>query len=145
MLFSTNSAMALSGLAWDRAMIRMAFQSSPILSLPLSDSFDLAALVFATMARSPRGCLEGKVNCSRPAFSHYIEERGSRARVARRPADDVGSAYRPVLRSDGVKSRSLEPTNAPSYNSAAELKLKSAGGEVDSAEFSGFGNSAALS
>src|SRR5207249_11681821 len=49
MLFSTNSAMALSGLLCDSAMMRMAFQSSPIRNLPLSDSFDLAALVFATV------------------------------------------------------------------------------------------------
>ena len=55
MLFSTNSAMALSGLACESAMIRMAFQSSPILNLPLSDSLDLAALVFATMARISSG------------------------------------------------------------------------------------------
>ena len=36
MLFSTNSAIALSGLLCDSAMIRIAFQSSPILSLPRS-------------------------------------------------------------------------------------------------------------
>src|SRR6516165_6709986 len=76
MLFSTNSAMALRGLACDSAMIRMAFQSSPILSLPLSDSFDLAALVFATMARSPRSCLEGRVKCSAPALSHSLYRGG---------------------------------------------------------------------
>src|SRR5258708_23249649 len=34
MLFSTNSATALSGLLWESAMMRIAFQSSPILSLP---------------------------------------------------------------------------------------------------------------
>ena len=34
MLFSTNSATALSGLLWDSAMIRIAFQLSPILSFP---------------------------------------------------------------------------------------------------------------
>src|SRR6187431_2260564 len=36
MLFSTNSAIALSGLLCESAMMRMAFQSSPILSLPPS-------------------------------------------------------------------------------------------------------------
>src|ERR1019366_8498493 len=36
MLFSTNSATALSGLLWESAMMRIAFQSSPILSLPLA-------------------------------------------------------------------------------------------------------------
>src|SRR5258708_32092164 len=34
MLFSTNSATALSGLLCESAMMRIAFQSSPILSLP---------------------------------------------------------------------------------------------------------------
>src|SRR5437763_14926520 len=47
MLFSTNSAMASSGLLCENAMIRIAFQSSPIRNLPLSDSFDFAALIFA--------------------------------------------------------------------------------------------------
>src|ERR1700682_5539814 len=50
MQFSTNSAMALSGLLCERAMIRIAFQSSPIRNLPLSDSFDLVALIFATLS-----------------------------------------------------------------------------------------------
>lgn len=36
MLFSTNSAIAFSGLLCDRAMMRMAFQSSPIFSRPRS-------------------------------------------------------------------------------------------------------------
>src|SRR5271165_5917610 len=36
MLFSTNSAIAFKGLLCERAMIRIAFQSSPIRSLPLS-------------------------------------------------------------------------------------------------------------
>src|SRR5476651_2201158 len=36
MLFSTNSAMAFSGLLCDSAIMRIAFQSSPIRSLPLS-------------------------------------------------------------------------------------------------------------
>jgi hypothetical protein len=36
MLFSTNSAIALSGLLCDSAMIRIAFQSSPIRSFPVS-------------------------------------------------------------------------------------------------------------
>src|SRR5690349_3439033 len=52
--FSTNSAIALSGLLCDRAMIRIAFQSSPIRNLPLSDSFDLVALVFATVTANSR-------------------------------------------------------------------------------------------
>src|SRR5204862_6415685 len=34
MLFSTSSAVALSGLLYDSAMMVIAFQSSPILSLP---------------------------------------------------------------------------------------------------------------
>jgi hypothetical protein len=44
MLFSTNSAMAFKGLDCDSAMIRMAFQSSPIRNLPVS-------LFFAFMLR----------------------------------------------------------------------------------------------
>ena len=36
MEFSTNSAIALRGLLCESAMIRMAFQSSPILSFPPS-------------------------------------------------------------------------------------------------------------
>ena len=40
MLFSTNSAIALSGLLCDSAIMRIAFQSSPIRSLPLSLFFD---------------------------------------------------------------------------------------------------------
>jgi hypothetical protein len=35
-LFSTNSAIALSGLLCESAMIRIAFQSSPMRGLPLS-------------------------------------------------------------------------------------------------------------
>jgi len=35
MLFSTNSAMAFRGLLSESAMMRMAFQSSPMRSLPL--------------------------------------------------------------------------------------------------------------
>ena len=44
MLFSTNSAMALSGLLCESAIIRIAFQSSPIRNLPLADSLDLAII-----------------------------------------------------------------------------------------------------
>jgi hypothetical protein len=33
-------------------MIRIAFQSSPIRNLPLSDSFDLVVLIFATATRN---------------------------------------------------------------------------------------------
>src|SRR5438309_2828407 len=36
MLFSTNSAIAFNGFPCESAMIRIAFQSSPILSLPRS-------------------------------------------------------------------------------------------------------------
>jgi hypothetical protein len=36
MLFSTNSAIAFKGLLCDSSMMRIAFQSSPILSLPRS-------------------------------------------------------------------------------------------------------------
>jgi hypothetical protein len=38
MLFSTSSAIAFSGLLCDRAMIRIAFQSSPIRSLPFASA-----------------------------------------------------------------------------------------------------------
>jgi hypothetical protein len=38
MLFSTSSAIAFSGLLCDRAMILMAFQSSPIRSLPFASA-----------------------------------------------------------------------------------------------------------
>jgi hypothetical protein len=44
--------MALSGLLWERAMIRIAFQSSPIRNLPLSESVDLVVLIFATVTRN---------------------------------------------------------------------------------------------
>src|SRR5450755_2618791 len=54
MLFSTNSAMALSGLLCDRAMIRMAFQSSPILSLPASLGRSLRAVLAAVTSNRPR-------------------------------------------------------------------------------------------
>jgi hypothetical protein len=37
-LFSTSSAIAFSGLLCDRAMIRIAFQSSPIRSLPFASA-----------------------------------------------------------------------------------------------------------
>src|SRR5438874_10872071 len=68
MLFLTNSAMALSGLLCDSAIMRMAFQSSPIRNLPLSDSFDLAALVFATVMNSQRFSVECKAGmiCRQP-------------------------------------------------------------------------------
>ena len=55
MLFSTNSATALSGLLCDRAMMRIAFQSSPILSLPRS-------LFLAFMVT----CMSRGANGSRP-------------------------------------------------------------------------------
>ena len=52
MLFSTNSAMAFSGLLCESAMIRIAFQSSPIRNLPLSDSFDLDLPIVAMVTRN---------------------------------------------------------------------------------------------
>src|SRR5690349_19678975 len=82
MLFSTNSAMALSGLACESAMIRMAFQSSPILNLPRSDSLDLAALVFRHDGTDLLGdCLEVRPFSARP---QSLTNRGAccRARVA---------------------------------------------------------------
>src|SRR4030095_12673181 len=45
MLFSTSSAIAFSGLLCDKAMMVIAFQSSPILSLPRARSRVLAAAV----------------------------------------------------------------------------------------------------
>jgi len=39
MLFSTNSATALSGFVWDLAMMVIAFQLSPIRSLPVLPLF----------------------------------------------------------------------------------------------------------
>src|SRR5438552_13939374 len=45
MLFSTSSAIAFNGLLCDKAMMVMAFQSSPILSLPRARSRVLAAAV----------------------------------------------------------------------------------------------------
>src|SRR5450755_486314 len=53
MLFSTNSAMALSGLLCDRAMIRIAFQSSPILSLPAALGRSLRAVLAAVTDARP--------------------------------------------------------------------------------------------
>src|SRR5215472_10888781 len=44
-LFSTSSAMALRGLLCDSAMMRIAFQSSPIRNLPRSDALDFTALI----------------------------------------------------------------------------------------------------
>src|ERR1700693_3414653 len=65
MQFSTNSAMALSGLLCERAMIRIAFQSSPIRKLPLSDSFDLE-FIFAMVTRNSIGCVQQSNNQSQP-------------------------------------------------------------------------------
>src|SRR5215831_2880947 len=48
MLFSTNSAIAFRGLLWESAMMRIAFQSSPIRNLPFSDMFRLAVPFFVT-------------------------------------------------------------------------------------------------
>src|ERR1700722_11156010 len=64
MLFSTNSAMAFSGLLCESAMIRMAFQSSPIRNLPFSDSFGLTAFVFATVLANSSGRMQGRDNGS---------------------------------------------------------------------------------
>src|SRR5713101_3486045 len=69
MLFSTNSAMALSGLLCESAMIRIAFQSSPIRNLPLSDFFDLAALVFATVTRNSTGRVQEMDPLPQPVIS----------------------------------------------------------------------------
>ena len=66
MLFSTNSAMAFSGLLCESAMIRMAFQSSPIRNLPLSDS-DLAGLVFA----NDRNSQDGELKRERPVSARH--------------------------------------------------------------------------
>src|SRR5215469_15013294 len=72
MLFSTSSAMALSGLLCESAMMRMAFQSSPIRNLPLSNSFDLAAAVFATLTRNSTHLFyEPKDLLSPPSANHY--------------------------------------------------------------------------
>lgn len=51
MLFSTNSAMAFKGFAWESAMMRMAFQSSPIRNFPFSERFVLFASLFTTARR----------------------------------------------------------------------------------------------
>src|SRR5882762_1161135 len=83
MLFSTSSAMALSGLLCESAMIRIAFQSSPIRNLPLSDSFDLAALIFATVTRIRRvDCKRGTSGLSLPSTTHYTDGLSCRARLA---------------------------------------------------------------
>src|ERR1700722_9385505 len=80
MLFSTNSAMALSGLLCESAMIRIAFQSSPIRSLPLSDSFDLDVRVFVTMTRNSRGGGQGSgTDLSLSSATYYIETLRCRA------------------------------------------------------------------
>jgi len=68
MQFSTNSAMALSGLLCESAMIRMAFQSSPIRNLPPSGSFDLAALIFATVTGNSTRRLQERQDRSQPAI-----------------------------------------------------------------------------
>src|ERR1700687_1320364 len=87
MQFSTNSAMALSGLLCDRAMIRIAFQSSPIRNLPLSDSFDLVALVFATVTtNSAVEDKAGRKDFSLPSATYYIAGFSCRARLDRRRA-----------------------------------------------------------
>jgi hypothetical protein len=69
MLFSINSAMAFRGLLWERAMMRMAFQSSPIRNLPLSDALLLAALFLVTGQRvehlSERCCHHQPLTISR--------------------------------------------------------------------------------
>src|ERR1035438_6786822 len=73
MQFSTNSAMALSGLLCERAMIRMAFQSSPIRNLPLSDSFDLV-FIFAMVTRTSTCCVQQSNNRSQPrSGTHYTD------------------------------------------------------------------------
>src|SRR5215468_3680951 len=45
MLFSTSSAMALRGLLCERAIMRIAVQSSPIRNFPRSDALDFTALI----------------------------------------------------------------------------------------------------
>src|SRR6202521_5832016 len=74
MQFSTNSAIALSGLLCERAMIRIAFQSSPIRSLPLSDSSGLAVLLFAIVTRIRRvECNSGTRGLSLHQATHYTD------------------------------------------------------------------------
>src|ERR1700682_3637057 len=74
MQFSTNSAIALSGLLCERAMIRIAFQSSPIRSLPPSDSSGLALLLFAIVTRIRRvACNSGTSGLSLHQDTHYTD------------------------------------------------------------------------
>ncbi len=61
MLFSTNSAIDLSGLLCESAMIRIAFQSSPTRSLPLS-------LLFTFILDQPRVSM-GRVGFAYPQGS----------------------------------------------------------------------------
>src|SRR6185437_1097757 len=83
--FSTNLVIAFRGLLCDSAMMRIAFQSSPIRSLPLSVSFDRVDFVFeafdfvtrissdAALARSLRalrGSLHEWVNRTRVDGAH---------------------------------------------------------------------------
>src|SRR5579864_5288608 len=132
MLFSTNSAMALSGLACESAMIRMAFQSSPILNLPRSDSLDLAALVFATMATDLLGIVsKAQASIASPlSVTHYIEEFGSQTRVAPEGVrDSISLETRQILdpRPPSLPSNAgLLSDNwfAPSSQMATEQSLK---------------------
>src|ERR1700693_5068548 len=74
MQFSKNFAMALRGLLCERAMIRIAFQSSPIRNLPLSDSFDLVVLSFAMVTRNSTRWVRQRDDRSQPPpGTHYTD------------------------------------------------------------------------
>src|SRR5258705_1348792 len=92
MEFSTNSAMALSGLLCERAMIRIAFQSSPIRNLPLSESVDLVMPIFATVTRnSMRSCNRGTTVS--PSATHYTDGLTGRAAVRIRYTQDASDEH----------------------------------------------------
>jgi len=81
MLFSTNSAIAFSGLLCDSAMMRIAFQSSPILSLPPSAFF---ARMAHLRIRDSAAVRLGRVRFSRRTACDRVRSVTTRARTRTR-------------------------------------------------------------
>src|ERR1700682_6260486 len=112
MQFSTNSAIALSGLLCERAMIRIAFQSSPIRSLPLSDSSGLAVLLFAivTIIRCVE-CNSGTSGLSLHQATHYTD--GLNAGQGAAPTSSPSAVHAGCLRTAHEVSLARTPWPTP--------------------------------
>src|SRR5215468_6534011 len=99
MLFSTNSAIAFSGLLCESAMMRIAFQSSPILNLPCS-ALDLPVAALAIVEKPLAATKKGSVKDSLLNIAVRLAGRqGSKQRNGPTTKGEAGGGRRLARRS----------------------------------------------